>query len=182
MRLKTMLAATAAIAVVVSSVGMAQAGTVTTHTITKQKDINAYKVNFSAFDINNDGILSKQEVGTRLFESFDGDHNGQIDNLEIKQKNVLTIIPMETETLHLVDYDNDGMTDRSSLSYNDFIVQSGLARFDGDGDGLSAEEFLNGNFQELDLNDNNMIDMQEWKRAYASIYLPRHQMAQTYND
>lgn len=182
MRFKTLLAATAAVAVVAASAGVADAGTVTNHTVTKQKETNAYKVNFSALDINKDGVLSKQEVGTRLFESFDGDHNGQIDNLEISQKNVLTIIPMETQNIRLVDYDSDGMTDQSSISYNDFIVQSGLARFDNDSDGLSAEEFLNGNFQEIDLNDNNMIDLQEWKRAYASIYLPRHNMDQTYND
>jgi hypothetical protein len=182
MKLAKLLAATAvAAAVLVPAVSNAE--TVTTRTYTHQKSVpDTKKVNFSAFDINGDGILSKQEVGARLFESFDGDKNGLIDNIEFDRKNVMTIIPMESETLRLVDYDSDGLVEKSTYSYTDFIQQSGLARFDNDMDGLSAREFLNGNFQELDLNDDNMFSLTEWKRAYANIYMPRHAQGQTYND
>lgn len=152
-------------------------------TVTQQKDIpGVTKINFSDFDVNHDGILSMQEVGKKLFYIFDTDGNEVIDNIEFNKSKVMTIIPMEAKTITLVDYDNDGVADQKSYTYEAFLDQSGLAIFDKDKDGLSASEFINTGFQKIDTNDNNTIEPQEWDEIYASTHLPEAAKQERYRQ
>lgn len=147
----------------------AQAETVvkTTKTVVHQKDLpNTKKTNFSAFDLNEDGILSMKEVGTKLFYIFDTDGNEVIDNIEFDHKQVMTIIPMEKTTYTFIDFGGDGDTDVADFTYEDFFKKSGLIRFDKNMDGLSAGEFIGYNIRELDDDDSTVIELEEWKEAY----------------
>ncbi len=143
------------------------AETVTTKTYVQQKDVpNINTVDFSVFDLNGDGEYSMQEIGERLFKSFDGDGNGLIDNIEWTEKNVMTISPMDVKTFKFIDEDNDGMTEVSTVEYDTVFQASGLAKFDKNYNGLSAQEFIGESFQTLDDDNNNMINLEEWKEAY----------------
>src|SRR5262245_53334043 len=96
---KKALLLTAAICAV-SLPGVAWAETVTTKTTVEQRTVpNVKEVNFIAFDTNEDGIYTMKEVGEKLFYIFDTDGNEVIDNVEIDNKNVMTIIPMKKETV-----------------------------------------------------------------------------------
>ena len=57
--------------------------TVTTQTYVEPQEIEGVnEIKFSDFDLNNDGLYSKSEVGEKLFYSFDRDGNEVIDNIE----------------------------------------------------------------------------------------------------
>ncbi len=160
----------------------AQAETVTTKVQVEQKklpDIN--EVNFSAFDANGDGEFTKEEVGERLFKSFDRDGNHMIDNLEWDHKTVMTIIPMEVETVTYVDTNNDGLDEEVQYDYGTFFEMSGLSKFDKNMNGLSAEEFIEKGFQELDKDENNLIGLEEWKAAYEISEAPANADQSNYN-
>ena len=58
---------------------------------------NVHEIYFSKFDLNNDGLYGKSEVGERLFYAFDLDGNQVIDNIEWDKKTVLTVTPMEKQ-------------------------------------------------------------------------------------
>jgi hypothetical protein len=180
MKNKTLILASVS-AAVLSFFPAAHAETITTKTYVKAKEQpNVNKVNFDIFDINNDGIYSMPEVGERLFISFDRDGNKLIDNIEWDKKTVLTIAPMEQETFQFVDYNDDGYTDRSTYNYQTFYQASGLVRFDDNADGLSARDFVEVDIQKLDNDDNNMIDLKEWKEAYLASR-PEHEKPESYN-
>lgn len=158
----------------------ADATKVTTQTSYNVPDVeNVEEINFSAFDINNDGVYTMAEVGDRLFDSFDLNGDQLIDNTEWDNKAILTITPIEKETFQYVDYDEDGMAEEATYSYETFYKASGLMRFDNNQDGLSAEEFINTGFQSLD-NDNNLINEDEWKDAYLETR-PPHEQPTNYN-
>ncbi len=177
---KTLLYSVAVVALV-SLVPSAQAETVTTKTYVQPQELpNVNEVNFRAFDVNNDGSYSMSEVGERLFESFDRDHNGLIDNREWDQRAVMTITPVEKETFKYIDYDDDGLTDSASYTYQTFYQASGLIKFDDNLDGLSARDFVKADIQALDENEDNMIDMKEWKQAYLTSR-PEHEKQESYN-
>ena len=53
--------------------------------------------------------------------------------------------------------------------------------FDKNKNGLSAEEFIETSFQELDDNDNNIIDLEEWKAAYTEMTIPEVAKQDKYN-
>lgn len=169
---KLLLASTALFMLVTG--GAAQAETVRTQTVVHQADIpNMEKVDFTIFDINNDGILSMSEVGKKLFRIFDTDGNMVLDNIEFHNKKMMTIIPMEKSTLTLVDYDNDGVVDKSAYEYDTFIQQSRLSRFDEDKDGLSPVEFTGNSFLELDDDKSKAIELEEWEEAYTVMVHPK---------
>lgn len=160
----------------------ALAETITTKTIvTPQAVENMTPINFSTFDVNNDGILSMPEVGERLFYAFDRDGNEVIDNIEFDKKSVLTITPMEKRTFIFVDYDNNGTVDESAYSYETFLQRSKLMRFDDDRDGLTPAEFINQSFLKLDDNDDHVIDLEEWKEAYIEMVIPLVAEQERYN-
>lgn len=160
----------------------ATAETIKTKTYVDTADtIEERKIDFSAFDVNEDGLYSKSEVGERLFYVFDLDGNEVVDNIEWNDKSMYTITPMEKETYKFVDYDDDGYTDLSTYTFETFYKESGLIRFDNDKDGLSAAEFIGVSFQELDDNDNNTIELDEWAEAYTDMIRPETSEPERYN-
>ena len=144
--------------------------TVTTKTyVEPQKMQNVKEINFSAFDTNKDGLYAKSEVGKKLFYSFDADGNEVIDNIEWDMPSVFTIVPMEKETYTFVDYNSDGYTELSTYTYDQFYQESALIVFDENKNGLSAAEFIEVGFQELDSDDNGTIELDEWEDAYLEM-------------
>ena len=161
----------------------APAGTVTEKTIVTQKELsNVQKINFDAFDLNKDNILSMAEVGEKLFYIFDTDGNEVIDNVEFERKQVMTIIPMEKRTFIFSDYDDDGHAESSSYTYESFIQQSQLMRFDKDRDGLSPADFIGMSFLELDDDKSKAIELQEWKEEYIAKVFPSSAEQERYNN
>ena len=155
------------------TIAASHAETVHTNTyVEPQPTTNTLKIDFSEFDINHDGLYAKSEVGEKLFYLFDVDGNEVIDNNEWTMKKLYTIVPMQKETYRFVDYNDDGYTDLSTYTIETFYEESGLARFDTDKDGLSAKEFIGVGFQKLDDNDNNIIELGEWKEAYTISFAP----------
>ena len=151
----------------------ANAETIKTKTVISQKEVaNVRKVNFSSFDLNEDNQLSMSEVGTKLFYIFDTDGNEVIDNIEINNKQVMTIIPMEKSTYTYIDWDNDGEVEETSFTHETFFDQSGLMRFDKNMDGLSASEFIGHSLLELDDDKSTVIELEEWKEAYEEATRP----------
>lgn len=161
----------------------AQAETVKTQTIIQGKQTPGVKsVDFSAFDINKDGILTMEEVGENLFYMFDTDGNEVIDNIEWDNVNVYTITPMEKQTFTYVDFNDDGVAEHATYTYEQFWKESQLVRFDEDADGLSPSEFINVGFQKLDINDNNTIELKEWKKGYIETVIPESAEQERYNN
>ncbi|AGH97149.1 EF-hand domain-containing protein [Micavibrio aeruginosavorus] len=162
----------------------AGAETVMRDTYVKQIDMpNTTVVNFGAFDTNKDGILSRDEVGERLFISFDNDGNGVIDNVEFDQRNVLTYIPMERGTILYFDYNDDGIIDdMEKLSQQSFIEKSMLDRFAKDPRGLSPRDFIEMGFWQLDTDRSRVIELSEWKRGYEVALRPEVAESYLYNQ
>lgn len=176
---KFMLLSTTSVLLMMTCSALAE--TVTRTTVVESKSIpNVVQVNFSAFDRNKNGTYSMSEVGERLFEAFDIDHNQMVDNQEWSRKTVMTIIPMEKATYTFVDFDDDRITDRTTYTYETFYEGSGLAKFDINQNGLSAAEFIDTGFQKLDDDEDNLISLQEWKEAYM-MTRPEHDQPETYN-
>lgn len=167
---------------VFSAMPQARAETVTTQTYVKPADLpNLNQVDFTVFDVNHDGIFSMAEVGERLFQSFDKDSNGYIDNIEWDHKAVMTITPMKKETFKFVDYDDDGLVERSTYTYETFYAASGLTHFDKNANGLSAKEFINTGYRKLDSDNDNLISLNEWKEAYLKSRR-NHDKPENYNN
>lgn len=174
---KTLLTAVAAVAILAGAAGVAHAyssnsTTVTTSTYTQNVPMDGVTmINFSAFDLNRDGIYTKDEVGERLFRVFDTDGNHMIDNTEWTNRNVMTIKPMESTTIRTIDYGSDGQIDQATENYTTFVQQSGLARFANSPDGLSAADFTDIPFNVVDTSGNYMVELNEWKTAYNKANL-----------
>ena len=158
------------------------AETVTTTTVVSQKDVpNMIKTDFSTFDLNGDNILSMREVGAKLFYIFDTDGNEVIDNIEYEHKQVMTIIPMEKQTFTFVDFNSDGKAEATAYDYEGFIKESRLMRFDKNMDGLSAHEFVDYTFLEMDDNNDKAVTLDEWKEAYIASLAPKNAEPERYN-
>lgn len=182
MRFLNKLLITSAGCALILGAASAHAETVTTKTIVHTKELdNAQKIDFSALDMNGDSILSMKEVGEKLFYIFDADGNEVIDNIEFDHKNVMTIIPMEKEIFTFVDWDNDGSTDQATYTYETFIDQSGLMRFDENHNGLSPADFMEMSFLELDDNKSKAIELDEWKEEYMVKVKPAAAEQERYN-
>ncbi len=173
----------AALLMATGTAQMAQAETMTKDTYVIQKDLPDTKVvNFSEFDMNKNGILSRAEVGTRLFYIFDTDGNEVIDNIEYDRPMVLTIIPMEKQEIRSIDFDDDGLADATSYNRKDFFDRSMLARFDKDNRGVSAASFLNRVYWHLDDNKDKTVDIKEWRKAYIETVTPSAANPNRYNQ
>lgn len=169
--MKFALMTTAALtALIAFAPAAAYAVTETTKTTVSQKDIpDVNKVNLTVFDLDKNGVLTMKEVGSYLFGVFDTDGNHSIDNIEFKQTRFMTIIPMEKETLKLVDFDDDGSAEQVDRTYEEFVKLSHLARFDDDQDGLSPNEFINEGYEVLDDDEDKLINREEWEEAYMDL-------------
>lgn len=182
MKKLTLTATIATIAMVAAMPAVKADTTVHTKTYVEAQNIEGVsQINFSAFDVNNDGLYAKSEVGSKLFDVFDNDGNDLIDNIEWDERSVYTITPMEKQTFQFVDYNDDGSTDLSSYTYETFYQESGLIRFDKNKNGLSPAEFIGESFQSLDDNDDNMIDLEEWQEAYTVSTRPATAEPERYN-
>ena len=166
------------------SIPVAHAETVMTQDYVRQIDLpNTTVVNFSGFDANNDGVLSRSEVGEKLFSSFDTDGNGVIDNIEFDKRNILTYIPMERGTVTYFDYNDDGVIDdMEKLSQQSFIEKSMLDRFATDPRGLSPRDFIELGFWQLDTDRSRVIELSEWKRGYEVALRPEVAESYLYNQ
>ncbi len=118
------------------------------------------------FDVNKDGILTRAEVGERLFKMYDADGNEVIDNLEYARPAIITVLPVEKTVTITYDFDGDGVVESQERVYENFVRYTQLARFDGDKDGLSPREFVDLGFLEADIDDDNFVNMKEWQGSY----------------
>lgn len=162
----------------------ASATTIATETKTLYAPVpNMNVVDFRQFDANQDNVLTREEVGEKLFYTFDKDGNQLIDNIEFKRPMVLTFAPMQRVTTQFVDYNSDGIADRTSSNQERFMQQTGLSRFNPDGTGLAADEFIGIPFKKADRDGSGRIDVKEWKEVYiASLrQLPQNESFR-YND
>lgn len=159
------------------------AETVVKDTYIGQQDIpNTRKVNFSDFDRNKDGTLSRLEVGEELFYIFDTDGNEVIDNLEYNRNMVITIIPMEKKEITSVDFNDDGIADSTDYDHEAFLESSKLIAFDRDKDGLSARDFLGRVYWQLDDNKDRTVDIKEFQAAYVASLQPTAANPNRYNQ
>ncbi len=168
--------------VLLSGISGASAETIRTQTTISPvpvQDVNS--INFSEMDLNHDGILARAEVGEKLFYIFDTDGNMMVDNIEFTQKRVYTIIPVEKRTVVTTDFNDDGIADDATVSYESFIRESGLMRFDEGKDGLSPSDFIQQSFLSLDDDEDHMIGIDEWKEAYIASRAPLAAEQERYN-
>lgn len=162
----------------------AAATTIATETKVLYKPVpNMNVVDFRQFDSNRDNVLTMEEVGEKLFYTFDKDGNQLIDNIEFSRPMVLTFAPMERVTTQFVDYNGDGLADKTATSQERFMQQTGLSRFNPDGTGLAADEFIGVAFKKADRDGSGQIDVREWQQVYiASLrQLPQNESFR-YND
>ncbi len=179
---KKLLLASVATIVLFAGGTAVNAETVTETTVVKTVDQpHLNKVDFTAFDINRDGVLSMPEVGEKLFYIFDLDGNEVIDNIEFTKESFNTIIPMEKDTFTFVDYDSDGRADQSAHTKETFLEQSRLIRFDKDKDGLSPKDFIELSFLKMDDNKSGAIELDEWKEEYITKVAPASAEQERYN-
>ncbi len=143
-----------------------------TTTVTPKMIEGAIPVNFATMDLNSDGLLSRREVGEKLFFLFDTDGNKVIDNVEIEKSQVITVVPFEKTQLTMIDFNDDGIADVIDVEHDDFMQASMLNRFDKDNDGLSAEEFIGHSALELDTDKSGVVEYPEWKEVYAKSASP----------
>ena len=143
---------------------------------------NTNVINFADLDLNGDGILARDEVGERLFRVFDTDNNQVIDNLEMTHPQLIVLTPMEKKTIEIIDYQAANFSTKEVVSTEDFLYQSKLAQFDKDKDGLSALDFLGKPFNQVNVRKDSVIDLYEFKRAYAEAVRPLHMEDYNYNS
>lgn len=123
-------------------------------------------VNLMDFDLNGDKILTRAEVGQKLFKLYDTDGNNVIDNIEFERPAVLTVLPVEKTTTISYDFDGNGSIDQQDRTYQTFLDYTSLSRFDGDKDGMSPHEFTNRYFNIADINNDKVVDLDEWIGSY----------------
>lgn len=156
-------------------------------TITKEQFVEprmiagARPLDFRYLDVNNDGILSRREVGQRLFYVFDTDGNGVLDNIEFQRSSIMTVIPLERTELTMIDLDDDGRADLTQVTTNEFMDRSMLARFDMDGRGVSPESFIHKSFYEVDTDRSGVVEFKEWREVYNRGRSPLNARQYRYN-
>jgi hypothetical protein len=125
-------------------------------------------INFMEFDLNKDAILSISEIGQMLFKLYDTDGNQIIDNNEYERRSVVSVLPMEKNTVVSYDFDGDGRADETKYTYETFSRDTLLTRFDKNKDGLSPHEFMDMSFLSADVNHDKAIDLKEWQGSYTA--------------
>lgn len=158
--------------------------TIVTETTSSEKPIiptGTQVVNFNEFDINRDGILSADEVGEMLFKLYDTDGNQVIDNHEYERKAVLTVTPVEKMTVTKYDFNNDGIADQANYTYQTFLKDTQLSRFDGNRDGLTPHEFTDMEFLVIDANNDKAVELKEWKGSYIASIRKKNEEANRTN-
>ena len=145
---------------------------------TEGKDI----VDFMSFDLDGDGVLSQDEVGEKLFTIFDRDGNHVIDNIEMRRPSLVAFTPMRKKTIEIIDYGSDTGPQKRVVSEEDFLEKTQLGKFDPDGDGLSPLDFLGVPFNQINVRRDAVIDLYEFKRAYAAVVKPKHEEDFNYNE
>lgn len=138
-------------------------------------------VNFMDFDLNRDGTLSRDEVGEKLYKIFDRDGNEVIDNIEMKRRSIMVFTPMSKKTIEIIDYQSAAKPEKRIVTEEEFLEASQLIKFDKDKDGLSPLDFLGMPFNQVDVHTDKVIDLYEWKRAYAKSVKPLHEEQFYYN-
>lgn len=133
------------------------------------------------FDLDHDGVLTRPEIGTKLFYMFDKDGNMLIDNREMNRVGLITLIPMEKTTIKMIDKGANGKVEEKTLNTEDFMAESRLIAYDQNRDGLTPLEFIGVPFNRLDANNDKVIDIDEWTDAYASYVKPKFQRQSHYN-
>lgn len=146
------------------------------------KTSNRQVVNFDQFDLNKDGVLERDEVGEKLFRMFDRDGNQVIDNIEMVTPNIIVFSDMAKTKTETVKYHDPSKPAKQNVSTQDFMQASKLARFDKEKDGLSPLDFLDKTFYQVNVRDDGVIDLYEWKRAYAAYVRPAHLEQYNYNN
>jgi len=184
MRVRNKIFMTTAILLMMGGMAHADETTVITtkSTVSAQPMEDTNIIDFSSFDHNHDNILSMAEVGEKLFYIFDTDGNEIIDNIEFEQNSMMTITPMEKETITLVDHHGDGTVEHTTYTYETFLKESQLIRFADDHDGLSPREFIGTSFLIMDDNNDKAIDLQEWKEGYITMTIPPNAEQERYNN
>lgn len=179
---KHILTLTSVLALTVAGTAAAQS-VVETTTIENKPPVseNTQMVDLKSYDLNGDGLLTKDEVGEMLFRAFDLDGNHMIDNIEFNKKTFMTFAPMEKTTVLSIDYNDDGVADVEKVTHDTILQETGLSRFDDDGTGLSPRKFIDKGFEELDTNQDKMISLEEWKRAYSDSRSPKSAIQDRYN-
>lgn len=158
--------------------------TIVTETTSREKPViptGTQVVNFNEFDINRDGILSADEVGEMLFKLYDTDGNQVIDNNEYERKAVLTVTPVEKMTVTKYDFNNDGIADQANYTYETFLKDTQLARFDARRDGLTPHEFTGMEFLSIDANNDKAVELKEWKGSYIASIRKKNEEANRTN-
>jgi len=192
---KLSLTTAAVLAVTVSSAAMAQVAmdakvkadasndaSVTATSVSKVTTTTAAPTSVMMYDLNGDGMLSRAEIGSKLFYRFDTDGNESLDNIEWNKPIVVNVAPMEKITVTKMDIDGDGVDEQEAIDVEVFMERTGLERFDNDGDGLSPHDFTGKSVLELDLDKSGLIEMDEWKKAYMDMDAPLAANNEIYND
>lgn len=138
--------------------------------------------NVDNMDKDGDGILSQSEIGEDLFAIYDGDGNGMIDNIEYRQRPLLTVIPYEKEVVETHDYDADGIIDERTVTRQAFVEDTPLTVYDRDKSGLLPSEFTGLSFPELDVDGDRLVSLDEWKGSYVASIDDKNRREARYND
>jgi len=169
--MKRTLILTAAVLALATGAAQAASSTVVTETRLVHKPVaGANVVDFRQFDADADGRLTRDEVGVKLFESFDKNNNHLIDNIEFDTPMVMTFAPMERQTIQFVYH--DGNMTQQTATQDVFMQQTGLSRFDPTGMGLSASKFIEQPIKQVDRDGSGQIDIREWQEAYNASLKP----------
>lgn len=150
--------------------------------VSQDKDPNRIQLNLWDFDTNKDGVLDRDEVGEKLFKFFDTDGNEVIDNKEMLKPSIIVFTPMTKKTIEMVNFQADGQAAKETVTEEKFLQRSNLSKFDTDKDGLSPLDFLGKPFNVVNVHKDGVIDLYEWKRAYAASARPMHLEYFNYNQ
>jgi len=140
-----------------------------------------HAIRFLDLDLNADGIMSTNEIGEMLFKLYDTNGNNVIDNVEYDRRATITIQPIEQHTVVYYDLNGDGRADEVQHTYETFLRDTQLTRFDTNKNGLSPREFTELHFNSVDVNNDRMIDLPEWQGTYNAAIDKANKEAARFN-